>query len=189
MLWSRQLTTPRSLWLLRLSRAGPGWRLPGVRRSAGTRRSWTARRGPPPGLSRGPGSAGTTSAARGSVPARLGGVPRRLLPSSLVPRSSVQSAPRPFGSHGSSRCWPQPPNPFGSNRTYVSVPASSGAAWRRSAPRRCRRQPRTRPQPAPMAWVPGRAVRTRRAGRMRAPGTSGCRTPRLSAAAARTSLG
>ncbi len=33
-------------------------------------------------------------------PARLRGAFSRLLPSSLVPRSSVQSAPRPFGSHG-----------------------------------------------------------------------------------------
>ena len=36
-------------------------------------------------------------------PARLRGALRRLLPSSLVPRSSVQSAPRPFGSPGRRR--------------------------------------------------------------------------------------
>ena len=38
------------------------------------------------------------------LPARLRGASRRLLPSSLVPRSSVQSAPRPFGSP---RRWPR----------------------------------------------------------------------------------
>jgi drug/metabolite transporter (DMT)-like permease len=37
-------------------------------------------------------------------PARLRGAFRRRLPSSLVPRSSVQAAPRPFGSQG--RRWP-----------------------------------------------------------------------------------
>src|SRR5271170_623051 len=36
-------------------------------------------------------------------PARLRGAFRRRLPSSLVPRSSVQAAPRPFGSKGR---WP-----------------------------------------------------------------------------------
>src|SRR5262249_36668808 len=37
-------------------------------------------------------------------PARLRAPLRRRLPSSLVPRSSVQAAPRPFGSLG--LCWP-----------------------------------------------------------------------------------
>jgi rhodanese-related sulfurtransferase len=64
-------------------------------------RAWSAA-----GLPTAAAGAGTVTLAPGAsaaIPLPSGALLRRLLPSSLVPRLSVQSAPRPFGSRGRRR--------------------------------------------------------------------------------------